>query len=444
MAKPADKKKPSSVRHTRAIHRDRTKRPTVGPPDEKIEQLLKEIVQPATYAQLTAYWNMGLRQRILNLPVMVALVLSMIWRQFGAVSELVRTLHKEKILWSPPQNVSQQAVSKRLSKLPHQLFYRVLMEVLPKMHERWGKRQRPLPEAIQRARKHFPSILALDGSTLDALLRKVGLAPEGQERRLAGRMAALLDVVSQLPRQIWYEEDSQAHDQRFWEKAIEVVGAGTLLLFDLGFTNYPLFDRLTDKTVWFVTRAKVNAAYETDRVLQKGKRVCDQIIRLGSRGKECTHLMRLVEVEHQGKWYRYLTNVLDPETLPVGCVVALYWQRWRIEDAFNAVKRLLGLAYFWAGTTNAIQVQVWATWLLYAVLVDLTDTVAERLHVPYRAVSLEMVYRGLYHYTRDHARGQTDDPTEYLALNAKDLGILKRKRRPSPEEILRQTLAQDA
>jgi len=154
--------------------------------------------------------------------------------------------------------------------------------------------------------------------------------------------------------------------------------------------------------------------------------------------------MRLVEVQHQGKWYRYLTNVRDPGLLPADCVVALYWQRWRIEDAFNVVKRLLGLAYFWGGTTNAIQVQVWATWVLYAVLVDLTDAVAERLHVPYRAVSLEMVYRGLYHYTRDRARGQADDIVDYLAVNARDLGILKRKRGPSPEETLRQTLAQDA
>jgi hypothetical protein len=39
-------------------------------------------------------------------------------------------------------------------------------------------------------------------------------------------------------------------------------------------------------------------------------------------------------------------------------VVALYWQRWRIEDAFNIVKRLLGLAYFWTGSINGVQVQV--------------------------------------------------------------------------------------
>ena len=64
--------------------------------------------------------------------------------------------------------------------------------------------------------------------------------------------------------------------------------------------------------------------------------------------------------------------------------MALYWQRWRLEDAFAVVKRLLGLAYFWSGSSNGVQVQVWATWLVYAVLVDLTDAVAAELEKPFQ------------------------------------------------------------
>ena len=76
--------------------------------------------------------------------------------------------------------------------------------------------------------------------------------------------------------------------------------------------------------------------------------------------------------------------------------VALYAQRWRIEDAYNVVKRLLGLAYFWTGAQNSIEMQLWATWLLYAVLVDLTDAVADALHQPFARISSEMIYRSLY------------------------------------------------
>ena len=78
--------------------RDRSKRPPVAPPDEQISQRLSEIVQPATLAQVTHYHDLGLRERTLNLPVMVALVLSMIWRQVAGVNELVRLLRTEDLL----------------------------------------------------------------------------------------------------------------------------------------------------------------------------------------------------------------------------------------------------------------------------------------------------------------------------------------------------------
>jgi len=35
----------------------------------------------------------------------------------------------------------------------------------------------------------------------------------------------------------------------------------------------------------------------------------------------------------------------------------------------------------------------------------------------------------LYHFTQAYHRGEATDPVQYLAENAKDLGIIKRKRR---------------
>ncbi|MCD4687426.1 MAG: IS4 family transposase, partial [Anaerolineae bacterium] len=126
-------------------------------------------------------------------------------------------------------------------------------------------------------------------------------------------------------------------------------------------------------------------------------------------------------------WYRYLTNELDPLALPIDYAVALYWQRWRIEDAYNVVKRLLGLAYFWSGSQNAVELQLWSTWLLYGVLVDLTDDVAEALNRPFAAISMEMVYRSLYFFAHARQRGETANLVAYLVANTKLLGIIKRK-----------------
>lgn len=440
------KPKKSSVRHTRAIGRDRSKRPNTAPPDQVIEAHLTELIHPATYAQVATFHAMGLRERILTLPVMMAFVLSLIWRHLGSVSEATRVLQEEGMLWTSPQQVTQPAVEQRLRSLPPLLFERVLLDLLPRMQQHWHNRKRPIAPAVQWAQRHFTAVLALDGSTLDGLLHKVGLLRDDQGPVLAGRMAALLDLVSQLPRHIWYEQDWHAHDQRFYERIVSSLTAGMLLIFDLGFLNYARFDQLTELGVFFVTRTTSNIATRTEQVLRTSQDLRDRLVWVGSGSESCCqHLLRIVEVRYAGKWYRYLSNVVDPKVLPSEYVVALYWQRWRIEDAFNIVKRLLGLAYFWSGSLNAIQTQVWATWIVYAVLVDLTDAVAEALCKPFRAVSIEMVYRGLYHFTQAYHRGVASDPVVYLAAKAQALGILKRKRkkRASPAELAYLTILQD-
>jgi hypothetical protein len=106
---------------------------------------------------------------------MVALVLTMIWRQVGSVCELLRLLNTEGFLWCSPVPVSQQALSQRLLTFPAVLFQRVLEEILPTMHARFQERERPLPQALTWARERYSHLWAVDGSTLDALLRKAGL-----------------------------------------------------------------------------------------------------------------------------------------------------------------------------------------------------------------------------------------------------------------------------
>ncbi len=125
-------------------------------------------------------------------------------------------------------------------------------------------------------------------------------------------------------------------------------------------------------------------------------------------------------------WHSYVTSVLDPEVLPPYVIVDLYGKRWRIEQAFNTVKRLLGLSYLWTGSINGIKLQIWATWLFYAVLMDLGDAVADELALPVDRISIEMIYRGLYHFSVAHQKGLSNDPIKYFAAEKnRDLGIVK-------------------
>jgi len=425
-------KKRSTVRHTRAIQRDRTKRPNSMPLDPQVNERLTEIIHPHTLGQVAHFHRLGLRQRLLTLPVMVALVLTMIWRQIGSTCELVRLLRQEGFLWCSPLQVSEQALSQRLLTFPAALFQRVLDDVLPTLHARWADRARPLPPEITWVRERYAQVLAVDGSTLDALLRKVGLLRGRARPPLAGRMTALLDLASRLPRKVWVDDDPKAHDQRFWERIQAALGRGALLLYDLGYTNFTVFRQLTEAGVTWLTRAKSNLAYTVECTLVHTARVRDELVWIGS--GEDRQQARLVAVLVGTTWRRYLTSELDPERLPAAIIVALYGQRWRIEEAYAVVKRLLGLAYFWTGSANGVALQLWATWLLYAVLIDLTDAVASRLCLPFAALSVEMTYRGIYHFTVAYQQGKATDPVAYLAANADWLGVIKRKRKRKPPD----------
>lgn len=200
------------------------------------------------------------------------------------------------------------------------------------------------------------------------------------------------------------------------------------MLYDLGYTNFTVFRELTEAGVTWLTRAKSNLGYTVQQVLTVTPQVRDQRVQIGSGADR--PVVRLIEVQVGTTWRRYLTSELDPHRLSPTTVVALYAERWRIEEAYALVKRLLGLAYFWTGSVNGVELQLWATWLLYAVLIDLTDAVAARLQRPFAAVSVEMVYRSLYYFTVAHQQGKATDPVLYRTENAAWLGVLKRPRKP--------------
>jgi len=133
--------------------------------------------------------------------------------------------------------------------------------------------------------------------------------------------------------------------------------------------------------------------------------------------------MAWAETPKAEAWFVASDEVAEHQTL------ADYGLRMDVEEAYSLVKRLLGLAYFWTGSANGVALQLWATWLLYAVLIDLTDAVAARRCLPFAALSVEMTYRSIYYFTSAHQQGKASDPVTYLAENADWLGIIKRKRK---------------
>jgi hypothetical protein len=404
-----------------------------GPDNEVIEAQLEELVSPAVANQMAYYRHLGLRSRILNLPLMVAAVLTMLWRQVPSVNELSRMLVREDLLWCQAVKVSQQSLSERFLVFPAELFERVFKELLPQLQQRWQQRQnRPLPESIAHTRRHFEQIWVADGSTLEALFRKLKVLEDVPLGQLAGKIGTVVDLLTRLPVEVWFRERPRANDTTFMADLLLLATTKTLLILDRGFYDFDFFALLIKQGTAFITRPKTNAFFIVAETLTNTDKVKDLVIFLGT-GQNNTPVLklRLVEVRFGKVWYRYLTSVLDPTLLPPFVVADLYRRRWRIEEAFNTVKRLLNLSYLWTGSVNGIHLQIWATWLFYAILVDLGDAVADRLGLPFDRISLEMLHRGFYHFSRAYSKGLATDPVSYFADPAnQDLGVVKRLRKP--------------
>lgn len=408
--------------------------------DRAIAEHLTALLTPVITSHSRFFRELKLRARVLTLPVMVAAVLTLLWRDVPGVTELGRLLETEGFLWCEKIKVSQQALSQRFLTFPAVLFERIFTELLPTLQQRWSARSsRTLPESVQFALSKFERIWIADGSSLEALFRKLKSLEEVKTGQLGGKIGVVMDLVNRLPVKIWFDENPRASDTRFEEDLLDLVFPQTLLLLDRGFYHFPFWQKLIAHGIDFITRVKTNAAIEYQTTFTDSYGLRDRLVKIGSGTKKTPVVtLRLIEVKVGKVWRSYLTSVLDPEGLPPYVVVDLYEKRWRIEDAFNTVKRLLGLSYLWTGSINGIKLQIWATWLFYAVLVDLGDAIADELSLPFDRISLEMVYRGLYYFHGASVRGEADDPVQYFAHpdHQQCLGIVKRRRKPHQRLII--------
>ena len=137
----------SQSRKTNRDHAKKTQRPMME--DEVIAQQLEALLTPTITRQENYYRQLGLTDRIINLPFMVAAVLTLLWQDVAGVTELTRMLAREGFLWCKPTTVSQQAISQRFLSFPAELFERVFKNLLPNLRTAGESRnQRPLPESI--------------------------------------------------------------------------------------------------------------------------------------------------------------------------------------------------------------------------------------------------------------------------------------------------------
>ena len=117
------------MKHQKSINSDHVRRRNVpAPENEQVSERLTELLTPVIWAQQAYYRQLGMRARILTLPLMVAAVLTLIWRQVPSVCELARMLNRQDLLWAKATQVSRLALAQRFLEFPASVFERVLQD----------------------------------------------------------------------------------------------------------------------------------------------------------------------------------------------------------------------------------------------------------------------------------------------------------------------------
>ena len=146
---------------------------------------------------------------------------------------------------------------------------------------------------------------------------------------------------------------------------------GSIVVEDLGYTDYAWYAQLTAQKIFFVTRQKRNARYEVleHRKVNKNQGLLsDQTIRLtGAKAQECPVPLRRIAYRDAatGRRYVFLTNHFK---LAAKTIADIYKERWQIEIFFRFIKQNLKIKAFIGNSENAVLTQIYAALIVYLLL----------------------------------------------------------------------------
>ena len=194
-----------------------------------------------------------------------------------------------------------------------------------------------------------------------------------RRRKAAAKCHLRLSLRSLLPG-FAVIDTAREHDSRRVRQLCADLQAGEIVLFDKGYYVLAHFWDLTQRGIFFVTRAKDNLACRVQKRLPRGadpRVLKDELIVLKGHyaRRDYPGVLRRVTarvvIDGEERILVFLTNNL---VWTGGSVADLYRCRWQIEVFFKQVKQTLQLADFLGHNANAVRWQVWMALLVYVLL----------------------------------------------------------------------------
>jgi len=266
---------------------------------------------------------------------------------------------------APSRNGLSHANKVRSADMAEELFWETLAEI-QKVYPQFGMGRKycGFPSRFKRI------INVIDSTTIKLVAYCMDWAKH-RRRKAAAKCHMRLDLHTFLPR-FAVVKTAGTHDSKEARTLCAGIRSGEIVVFDKAYIDFDHLLELTERGVFWVSRAKDNMAYRVvKRSVHKGNVLKDHLIRLKGfqSGNDYPELMRMVtaRVEVDGKMVvmTFLTNNMEWSS---SSICDLYKARWGIEVFFKQIKQTLQLGDFLGYSENAVRWQVWTALLTYVVL----------------------------------------------------------------------------
>jgi hypothetical protein len=198
-----------------------------------------------------------------------------------------------------------------------------------------------------------------------AILKGPGKHAASGKRKGGIKKNTVLSGASLMPTMVRY---SAAADNDLKITPFVSLPPGSFVTFDRGYTSYRWYAQLTLNQVFFITRQREDAGYESvsealldDSVPSAVMK--DETIRLTYRDSNRRMVAEPLILRRIAWWdekanreYVFITNNFD---LDAATIAGIYQYRWQIELFFKKLKQNFQLQYFVGDNQNAIEIQIW-------------------------------------------------------------------------------------
>ena len=236
-------------------------------------------------------------------------------------------------------------------------------------HAIYGQYKKVLSDSNPRALP-IKDLKIVDSSTISLfsdVLKGVGRNPLNGKKKGGIKMHTMINACEDVPCLIRFSS-AATHDHTFL-KELELK-KGSFVVFDKGYVDYLQYHKWSLEGVYFVTRQKDNAVYESLEEFDIKEEIHPGVLKDESieviKDKKVITLRRIAFYhEGQDRVYEFITNNFE---LPADTIADIYKQRWQIETLFKRLKQNFPLKYFLGDNQNAIEIQIWVSLIIQLIM----------------------------------------------------------------------------